>query len=133
MGFQLSRDGASPKPSMVEANTKMPTPLDQHDVQRYLGMLNFLARFCLKLSDVMKPLRDLACKDVPFKWTDAHAKPFVESKNLVAHAPVLRYFKSSSACHPSGRCICCRSGWSPPPSGIYSNTLTGTEEKMRYY
>lgn len=77
---------------MVEATTKMHTPSDQHAVQRYLGMLNFLARFCPKLSDVVKPLRDLAYKDVPFKWTDAHGKPFVESKDLVAHAPVSRYF-----------------------------------------
>ena len=46
----------SPSPSMVEANNKMPKPLDQHAVQRYLGMLNFLARFCPKLIDVVKPL-----------------------------------------------------------------------------
>ena len=92
MGFQLSPDGVRPSPSMVEAITKMPIPPDQHAVQRYLSMLNFLARFCPKLSDVVKPLRDLTHKDVPFEWTDAHDKAFVESKNLIAHAPVLRYF-----------------------------------------
>ena len=40
----------------------------------------------------MKPLRDLTLKDVPFKWTDAHDKAFVQSKNLITHASVLRYF-----------------------------------------
>ena len=56
-------------------------------------MLNFLARFFPKLSDVVKPLRDLTHKDVPFKWIAAHDKAFVESKKLIAHASVhvLRY------------------------------------------
>ena len=69
---------------MVEAITEMPKASDQHAVQPYLGMLNFLARFCPKLSDAVRPLRDLTHKDVPFKWTDA----FVESKNLIAHADI---------------------------------------------
>ena len=86
MGFQLSPHGFSPSPSIVKATTKIPTPLDQHAVQRHLGMLNFLARFYPKLTDVVKPLRDLTHKHVPFKWTDAHDKAFVESKNLLAHA-----------------------------------------------
>ena len=92
MGFQLSPNGVSLSPSMVEAITEMPKPSDQQAVQRYLGMLNFLARFCTRLREVVKPLRDLTHKDVPFKWTDAHDKAFADSKNLIAHAPVLRYF-----------------------------------------
>ena len=92
MGFQLSPDGVSPSPSMVEAITERPKPSDQRAVQRYLGMLKFLARFCPRLSDVVKPLRDLTHKNVPFKWTDAHDNAFAESKTLIVHAPVLRYF-----------------------------------------
>ena len=54
----------------------MPTPADPHAVQRYLVMRNFLERFCPKLSDAVKPLRELTHKDVPFEWTDAHDKAF---------------------------------------------------------
>ena len=92
MGFQLSPEGVSPAPSMVEAIVNMPKPADPHAVQNYLGMLNFLARFCPKLSDVVKRLRELTHKDVTFQWTDSHDKSFVESKELIAHAPVLCYF-----------------------------------------
>ena len=74
VGFQLSPEGVSPAPSMVEAITRMLTPADPHAVQRYLGMLNFLARFFPKLGDVVKPLRELTHKDIPFEWTDAHSK-----------------------------------------------------------
>ena len=92
IGFQLSPDGVSPSPSMAEAITEMPKPSDQQAVQCYLGMLNFLARFRPRLSEVLKPLRDLTHKDVLFKWTDANDKAYADSKNLIAHAPVLRYF-----------------------------------------
>jgi len=44
-------------------------------------MLNFLARFCPKLSDVVKPLRELTHKDVTFQWTDSHDKAFGEPRN----------------------------------------------------
>lgn len=90
MGFQPSPDGLS----TLEAITKMPTLSDQHAVPRYLGMLNFLARFCPKLSGAVTPLRDLTHKDVPFKWTNAPDKAFVKSKKLIAHAPVLQYFNA---------------------------------------
>jgi len=111
----------------------MPTPADPHAVQRYLGMLNFLARFSPKLSDVVKPLRELTHKDVPFKWTDAHDKTFVESKNLITHAPVLRYFNpqlpvtlqvDASAVGVGGTLL-----QNDQPVAFYSNTLTATEQR----
>ena len=92
MGFQLSPEGVSPAPFMVEAIVNMSKPQDPHAVQCYLGMLNFLARVCPKLSDVVKPLRELTHKDVTLQWTDSHDKAFVESKELIAHASVLCYF-----------------------------------------
>ena len=118
---------------MVEAITRMPTPADPHAVQLYLGMLNFLESFCPKLSDVVKPLRELTHKDVPFEWTDAHDKAFVESKNLIAHAPVLRYFNpqlpvtlevDASAVGVGGALL-----QNDQPVAFYSNTLTATEQR----
>ena len=55
-------------------------------------MLNFLAKFCPNLSDVVKALRKFTYKDVPFQWTDSHGKAFVESKKLIAQGPVLCHF-----------------------------------------
>ena len=51
-------------------------------------MLNFLAKFCPNLSDVVKALRKFTYKDVPFQWTDSHGKASVESKK----GPVLCHF-----------------------------------------
>ena len=133
MGFQLSPEGVSPAPPMVEAITKMPTPADPHAVQRYLGMLDFLAIFCPKLSDVVKPLRELTHKDVPFEWTDAHDKAFVESKNLIAHAPVLRYFNPQLPITLQVDASAVGVGGAPlqndQPVAFYLNTLTATEQR----
>ena len=133
MGFLLSPKGVSPAPSMVEAISRMPTPADPHAVQRYLGMLNFLARFCPKLSDVVTPLRELTHKDVPFQWTDSHYKAFIESKELIAHAPVLCYFNpqlpvtlqvDASGVGVGGALL-----QNDQPVAFYSNTLTETEQR----
>ena len=133
MGFQLSPEGVSPAPSMSEAIVNMPKPQDPHAVQRYLGMLNFLARFCPKLSDVVKPLRELTHKDVTFQWTDSHDKAFVESKELIAHAPVLCYFNpqlpvtlqvDASGVGVGGALL-----QNDQPVAFYSNTLTETEQR----
>ena len=55
-------------------------------------MLNFLARFCPNLSDVVKASRKFTYKDVPFQRTDLHGKAFFESKKLIAQGPVLCNF-----------------------------------------
>ena len=51
-------------------------------------MLNFPARFCPNLSDVIKALGELTYKDVSFQRTDSHDKAFVESKKLIAQVDV---------------------------------------------
>ena len=133
MGFQLSLEGVSPAPSMVEAIVNMPRPADPHAVQLYLGMLNFLARFCPKLSDVVKPLRELTHKDVTFQWRDSHDKTFVDSKELIAHAPVLCYFNpqlpitiqvDASGVGVGGALL-----QNDQPVAFYSSTLAETEQR----
>ena len=78
----------------------------------------------------MKPLRDLTHKDVPFEWSDAQDKAFVESKNLIAHAPVLQYFNPhlpvtlqvyASTAGVGGALL-----QDNQPVAFYSNTLTAT-------
>ena len=79
------------------------------------------------------PLRELTHKDVPFEWTDAHDKAFVESNNLIAHAPVLRYFNPQlpitlqvdASAVGVGRALL----QNDQPVAFHSNTLTATEQR----
>ena len=43
----------------VKAINEMPRPENKKDVQHFVGMMNYLARFCKNLSEVIKPIRDL--------------------------------------------------------------------------
>ena len=98
-----------------------------------LGMLNFLARFCQILSDVVKPLRELTNKDVTFQWTDSHDKAFGKSKELIAHATVLWYFNpqlpvtlqvDASGVGVGGALL-----QNDQPVAFYSNTPTEAEQR----
>jgi len=72
-------------------------------------------------------------KDVSFEWTDAHDKAFVESKSLIAHAPVLNYFNPqlpvTRQVDASALGIGVALLQNDQPVGFYSNTRTATEER----
>jgi hypothetical protein len=59
MGHILTDKGVAPDPSKVIAIQEMPKPVDRNGVQRFLGMCQYLAKFCPKLSKTVLPLRDL--------------------------------------------------------------------------
>lgn len=92
MGHILTADGLKPDPAKVEAILKMPKPRDQPDVKRLLGMVQYLGKFLPSLSDVTQPLRELERQDVVWQWEARHDTAWEKIKNLIANAPVLRYF-----------------------------------------
>ena len=55
----LTADGIKPDPNKVKAINDMPDPTDKAGVQRFLGMIQYLAKFIPNLSEVTAPLREL--------------------------------------------------------------------------
>ena len=78
MGHSLTRDGLRADPDKITAVTEMLEPKDKQGVQRYVGMVNYLSKFCPHLSDVIKPLRDCVTKE--FVWGRAQMEAFTKSK-----------------------------------------------------
>ena len=70
----------------------MPAPTDRQGLRRILGMVNYLANFLPRLSDVSTPLRQLDKKGTEWKWTRDHGKAWTEIQMLVATATTLAYF-----------------------------------------
>ena len=62
-GHLLTTEGLKPDPEKVRAMVEMPRPKEGDDILRLNGMVNYLSRFLLHLSDVMKPIRGLTHKD----------------------------------------------------------------------
>ena len=95
MGHRLTNKGVQPDPSKVAAITGMPTPADKAAVQRFLGMCQYLSKFCQNLSQTVLPLRDLTRDDTEFLWSDVHKAAFNSAKTLVASTIALRYYDVS--------------------------------------
>ena len=84
-----------PSVTPVHAITGMPTPVDKAAVQRFLGMCQYLSKFCQNLSQTVLPLRDLTGDDTEFLWSDVHETAFNSDKNLIASTTALRYYDVS--------------------------------------
>ena len=92
MGHRLTDKGVEPDPAKVDAITNMPTPTDKSGVQRFLGMCQYLSKFCHNLSETVLPLRDLTKENSIFLWSNNHEDAFNLAKNLIASATALRYY-----------------------------------------
>ena len=92
MGHLLTSDGLKADPAKVEAIVDMPPPTDVKDLKRFLGMVNYLAKFFPLLSDMTEPLRRLEDKDVHWCWLAQYQKAFTTVKEYLAKAPVLKYY-----------------------------------------
>lgn len=55
-------------------------------------MVNYLTKFCPHLSDQSKVLRDLTHKDSKWQWTTEHQEAFLNLKETIVNAPVLKYY-----------------------------------------
>ena len=62
------------------------------EIQRFLGCVNYLARFLPKVLDTAKPLRDLTCEKNQWQWTEKEQKSFDETKRLLTVQPNFSYY-----------------------------------------
>ena len=55
-------------------------------------MINYLSKFSPRLSEIAKPIRELAMEKVPFNWGPEHHSVFIQMKKEIISAPVLAYY-----------------------------------------
>ena len=94
-GHLLTAEGLKPDPSKVQTIVDYPVPTNLAELRTFLGMVQYLAKFCQHLSTASQPLRQLEKKEVEWHWQRPQSKAFKEIKDLVTKAPVLRYFDVS--------------------------------------
>ena len=73
----------------------MPIPEDKQDVQRLLGMLNYLNKFIPDFSEKTEALRQLLHKDIEFTWGKSQQNAFELLQKDNCTAPTLKYFDPS--------------------------------------
>ena len=92
LGHNLSEAGVKPDPSKVAAILQMPEPTNKSELQRFLGMINYLGKFLPNLASVSAPLRSLLENDIEWAFEKPQRKSFNELKRLVTESPVFKFF-----------------------------------------
>ena len=62
LGHKVTANGIFPDPEKVEAIVKMKEPSDKKELQRFLGMINYVGKFIPNLAEHTAPLRKLLRK-----------------------------------------------------------------------
>ena len=70
----------------------MPPPTNCAELRTYLGMVNYVSKFCPNLADALPPLRNLLKKEVSWSWTTAQQKAFEKIQEQVSSTPVLALY-----------------------------------------
>ena len=61
----------------VSAITAMPSPTNKNQVQSFIGVINYLSKFSLRLSELAEPISELSKDKVPFNWGPEHQTAFL--------------------------------------------------------
>ena len=98
--WDLYYSGSKPVQSKVSAITAIPSPPKKKQVQSFIGKINYLSKFSLRLSELSEPVWELLKDKVPFNWGPEQAA-FTKIKHKISSAPVLAYYNPRSK-------LCCR-------------------------
>ena len=92
LGEVVTAQGVKPDPAKVQAIEDMPTPKDQSDLQRILGLVTYMSRFIPNISNRTSVLRSLLEKDADWQWLPEHEKAWQGIKHILSSHPVLQYY-----------------------------------------
>lgn len=70
----------------------MPTPSNVNELQRFLGMVNYLGPFIDNLSQKTSCLRSLLSKNTKWSWSHEHNTEYYSLKQIITKTPVLTYY-----------------------------------------
>ena len=85
-------DGCKPAQSKVSAIVQMPAPTCKKQVQSFIGMVNYLLKFSVRLLELAEPIRELSKDKVPFNWGPEYQEAFSQMKSEIVRAPILAYY-----------------------------------------
>ena len=81
IGHILSKEGLKPDPKKTQAIKMMNKPNNKEELQRFLGMITYLAKFIPNLSQTAAPLRILLEKETEWHWDDQQQESLIKTTN----------------------------------------------------
>jgi len=138
MGHVVSADGLKADRENIQAIADMPTPTSKAELQRALGVINYLSLFIPDMSVITTPLRHLLKKDSHWQWQPEQAVAFNNLTQAISSAPVLKFFDPSDhlLCtlthhQPAWEPVCCRMAGRSHMLHVHCPLLKRTMPKLR--
>ena len=89
LGHIIDDDGLHIEDGKLAVITQWRTPREVKDIQRFLGVINYISEYLPSVSSYTSPLSALTRKDQIFLWTPMHDNCFEQIKHIVSKASVL--------------------------------------------
>ena len=96
LGQMVSCKGVRPDPKKLTAILDMPRPKNLTELQKFLGLINYQAKFIPNSTILTQPLYTLAAKTLvksaKLNWNQDHEESFVKLKKIMSESPFLVAF-----------------------------------------
>ena len=85
LGHIIEDKIVKPLTSRIDGFQKLEPPTSMKALQRYLGTINFLAKYVYGMQPILQLLYNLLHKESDFKWTKEHQTVFEQMKSAITH------------------------------------------------
>lgn len=132
MGHIISNKGIKPDQTKVEAIKNMSVPQNKKEVERLLGMIQYVSRFIENVSELTEPLRHLLKKSVLFQWNIEQEGALKKIREILSNPPVLGHFQMDKpiviSCDASQNACGAVLLQSDAPVAFFSRALTTSQQ-----
>ena len=90
LGDLLTDEGIKPDKAKIAAINDMSAPTSKQEIQRFLGMVTYLAKWIPDLSEKSAPLRILLDHKVAWQWNTEQLNAFEQLQKVLTTQPVLQ-------------------------------------------
>ncbi|KAJ8893336.1 hypothetical protein PR048_005927 [Dryococelus australis] len=88
----ITRKWISPEPAKVATIEQIKKPTTIQELQRFLGMVNYLSKFIPNVSELSTPLCQLLKNNMPWHWEYNQVSAFETLKGYLKFLPLLTYY-----------------------------------------
>lgn len=92
LGNKFNNEGMQPDEEKIQAILGLKEPKNKKELQKILGMINYLRSYIPKLSTLSAPLRELLKDNIVWVWTKKQADALNNIKSVISSPPVLANF-----------------------------------------